>query len=107
MKFDRFVLLQITSVLFILSIFIANPLLFALAITTWVFTVVYNVSVSMKDSKYSVSKLESDLLDKSTDSLHKKKYVLMTLSLIAFPAIIVGVIIVILDTGCIWYLAIK
>lgn len=102
---DRIGVLVALSILFLGSIFIVNKVVFAVAISTWLLSVIYNMKVMM--SRTGLSDLDDELSDKINESLKNKKYGMSFLYGITFPMVLVGLIVVILDIGCIWYFGIK
>ena len=58
----------------------------------------------MKESNFGVSKLEKELYNKTKRAFDKNKYVSMILNGIAFPMIIVGIVLVALDICYMWYI---
>ena len=107
MKIDRIKVLGTTSILYILSLFSYNKLFLVISISIWLLSIIYNIIIMMKESNFGVSKLEEELHDRSKRAFDKNKYVKMILNRIAFPMIIVGIIIVALDVCYMWYMLVK
>ena len=104
MKIDRIKVLGITSILYILSLFSCSKLFLVISISIWLLSIFYNIIIMMKESNFGVSKLEKELYNKTKRAFDKNKYVSMILNGIAFPMIIVGIVLVALDICYMWYI---
>jgi hypothetical protein len=106
-KIDRrFKVLITSTIIFIVGMMSCSPKLFALGTTQYVLICGYNIMLMLKDSHTSISGIGNTLYDKGIEEAKKNKPSAV-IYLIAFPMMVTGLLVVIMDIIFVWCLAFK